>query len=351
VTEARTVTNLPNRVAGHKRAMKVADRSWPAGAPPVVSICCWSYNDAFYIRECIEGMLEQETTFPVEIIIHDDASTDGTARVIREYESAYPGLFNNILRTENQYSCGGDIQGPLLGRAVGCFIALCHGDDYWSDPTKLQTQFAFMTEHNECAMSFHPAYVVRDHEDEPVGVRNQRKKESIFLSDAEVITGMGGFFPTSAVMLRREIVLREMAAMGTVDIPGDHLFSIASLAVGKIGYIDKIMSVYRRHPKSLSQAYRHQNARAIALEFEKQYRKTIGAIDQFDRHLGRRETKLFAMCRARYTYDWAVANIALLSCRSAYQLNKPKMGDLSYRQACALYLRYVLKALRLKWRT
>ena len=101
---------------------------------PLVSICCLTYNHAPYIRDAIEGFLMQKTNFPVEILIHDDASTDGTADIIREYETRYPDIIKPIYQTENQYSKGVKISREYqFSRARGKYIALCEGDDYWTD--------------------------------------------------------------------------------------------------------------------------------------------------------------------------------------------------------------------------
>jgi len=101
---------------------------------PLVSICCLTYNHAPYIRDAIEGFLMQKTNFPVEILIHDDASTDGTADIIREYETRYPDIIKPIYQTENQYSKGVKISWEYqFSRARGKYIALCEGDDYWTD--------------------------------------------------------------------------------------------------------------------------------------------------------------------------------------------------------------------------
>lgn len=109
---------------------------------PLVSICCITYNHAPYIRQCLEGFLIQKTTFPFEILIHDDASTDGTADIIREYEARYPHLIKPIYQVENQYSKGTKISSTYnYPRAKGKYIALCEGDDYWTDPLKLQNKF------------------------------------------------------------------------------------------------------------------------------------------------------------------------------------------------------------------
>ena len=112
---------------------------------PLVSISCLAFNHAKYIRDGIEGFLIQKTTFPFEILIHDDASTDNTAQIIREYELQYPHLIFPIYQKENQYSKGRRLTLRFnVPRARGIYIALCEGDDYWTDPYKLQKQIDFL---------------------------------------------------------------------------------------------------------------------------------------------------------------------------------------------------------------
>jgi glycosyltransferase involved in cell wall biosynthesis len=113
---------------------------------PLVSIACITYNQAAFIREAIEGFLMQKTNFCFEIIIHDDASTDGTDQIIREYELQYPDLIFPIYQTENQYSKGVRrfLATFLLPQAKGKYIAFCEGDDYWIDQYKLQKQVDFL---------------------------------------------------------------------------------------------------------------------------------------------------------------------------------------------------------------
>jgi len=111
----------------------------------LVSICCLAYNHEPYIRECLEGFMMQKTTFPFEVLIHDDASTDNTATIIREYEAQYPDIIKPIYQSENQYSKGvGVTRVYQFSRAKGKYIAMCEGDDYWTDPYKLQKQVDFL---------------------------------------------------------------------------------------------------------------------------------------------------------------------------------------------------------------
>lgn len=117
---------------------------------PLVSICCITYNHENFIRSTIEGFLSQVTSFTYEIIIHDDASNDSTAEIIKEYASRHPGIIRTILQQENQFSKG---VSPLIKFVfpivIGKYFAICEGDDYWTDNHKLQKQVDFMENHPE----------------------------------------------------------------------------------------------------------------------------------------------------------------------------------------------------------
>ena len=110
----------------------------------MVSICCITYNHAPFIRQCLDGFIMQKTDFAFEVLIHDDASTDGTEEIIREYEARYPEIIKPLYEVENQWIKGR--RGSKVfnfPRAQGKYIALCEGDDYWTDPFKLQKQVDF----------------------------------------------------------------------------------------------------------------------------------------------------------------------------------------------------------------
>lgn len=131
------------------------------GNRPLVSICCITYNHGPYIRQTLEGFLMQETDFSWELLIHDDASTDGTQDIIREYAARFPDRIRPILREENQYSKGiSNISIFNFPRARGTYIAMCEGDDCWTDPKKLQLQVDYLRAHPDCALCFHSARIV-----------------------------------------------------------------------------------------------------------------------------------------------------------------------------------------------
>jgi glycosyltransferase involved in cell wall biosynthesis len=129
--------------------IRITDQTWSNSTTPVVSVFNWVYNHKDFVRQSIESILMQETTFPVEIIIQDDASNDGTREIIEEYQNKYPHLFNNILFSDNQYSQGKSIMNGLFEKPRGKYIALAHGDDYWTDPYKLQKQVDFLQANEE----------------------------------------------------------------------------------------------------------------------------------------------------------------------------------------------------------
>lgn len=122
----------------------------------MVTICCITYNHEPYIRQCLDGFVMQKTNFRFEALVHDDASTDGTADIIREYAAKYPDIIKPIYQTENQYQKKvGILKTFLFPRATGKYIAMCEGDDYWTDPLKLQKQVDFLNNNLETVLCSH----------------------------------------------------------------------------------------------------------------------------------------------------------------------------------------------------
>ena len=128
----------------------------------LVSIVCTTYNHEKYIAQALESFIKQQTNFPFEIIVHDDASTDQTALIIKNYESKFDNLIVAIYQSENQYSKKNiniwtDITFPI---AKGKYIAICEGDDYWIDPLKLQKQVDFLEKNNDYGLVFTDADIL-----------------------------------------------------------------------------------------------------------------------------------------------------------------------------------------------
>ena len=120
----------------------------------LVSIRCAVYNHEPYIRQCLDGFVMQKTNFRFEAIVHDDASTDNSASIIREYAGKYPDIIRPIYETENQFSKkDGSLMRIITEACHGKYYASCEGDDYWTDPLKLQKQVDYMESHPECKNS------------------------------------------------------------------------------------------------------------------------------------------------------------------------------------------------------
>ena len=228
-----------------KQPLRIAVQTWPDGIDPVVSICCITYNHENFIRECLDGFLMQETTFPVEVLIHDDASTDGTADIIREYEARYPHIIKSIYQTENQYSKGLKINISFnLPRARGKYIALCEGDDYWTKSEKLQIQSNFMDQHPNCSICFHPAEICIYNNTEFKGSTTQFYTETGFFDKSKLFYEGGSSAPTASLLFRKSHFSALPSWLNSSPV-GDMPLKLILSYRGDVGFINRIMSVRR----------------------------------------------------------------------------------------------------------
>ncbi len=220
-------------------------KSWNSCNDPVVSILCIAYNHEDYIEEAIDSFLMQETNFPFEIIIHDDASTDNTVNKIKAYTEKYPHIIKTILQEENQYSKGGQrIFFFLIEKARGKYHALCEGDDYWIDSKKLQIQIDLMQQYPQCHMSFHPAEKRFENDTDGKLYAHQADENKIF-SISDIILGGGGFCPSASLIYRKEIISYLPKFFSKAPV-GDYFLQILGSLNGGALYINKVMSVYRQ---------------------------------------------------------------------------------------------------------
>jgi glycosyltransferase involved in cell wall biosynthesis len=220
-----------------------------------VSICCITYNHVRFIRQCIEGFLMQKTSFEYEILIHDDASTDGTTDVVKEYAAKYPDRIIPLIQTENKYSSEtrAIITTYLLPGAKGQYIALCEGDDYWINPLKLQKQVELLDVHPEVAVCTHASALL---------YKNGKKKivrkydGSRFADKADVIRWKHYYWTTASFVYRKDLM--ENYPVFCLDChAGDVALFYYLNTKGKTYYMDEVMSVYRRAvPGSHSERFR-----------------------------------------------------------------------------------------------
>lgn len=216
---------------------------------PLVSITCTAYNHEKFIRDTIEGFLMQKTTFPFEILIHDDASTDNTAEIIKEYELKYPDLIKPIYQKENQLSKGiSIILNYTLPRAKGKYIAMCEGDDFWTDPDKLQKQIDFLESNSDyslCVGGYKSVNVHTKEEEEvikiPNGVIKDNEGYTFTLSD----TRNNWITKTLTLVFRNKSeILKQLGQYKSIrDV---HLI-YHILKTGKGYYFTEVMGTYRIH--------------------------------------------------------------------------------------------------------
>ncbi len=222
-------------------------KNWKGdGTTPVVSICCTTYNHEPYIAETIDSFLMQETNFPFEVLIHDDYSTDNTANIIREYEEKYPNIIKPIYQIENQYSKGIKIN-PTFNflRAKGKYIVLCEGDDYWTDPLKLQKQVDVFENNEKISICFHPAEEI-DMSMDTKKLICSHFKEDTEVSISDVILGRGGYMPTASLMFKNIQMDRLAESFKNAPI-GDYFVQVYMASLGNTYYINNPMCVYRRN--------------------------------------------------------------------------------------------------------
>jgi len=218
----------------------------------MVSVICLVYNHAPYLRQCLESVVAQETDFRYEVIVHDDASTDGSADIIREFEAAYPDVIRPIYQTENQYSKRIPISYTYMYPAAkGKYIAMCEGDDYWCDVHKLQMQFDAMEADPSCTLCVHTVQGVNV-DGTPNGKQFPQKApcgDVIRGADliADVLNGTAYPFQTSGYFYRKEFYWprREETEFMFRVRTGDTTRLLYLGHHGDIRFIDKVMSCYR----------------------------------------------------------------------------------------------------------
>lgn len=245
----------------------------------VVTIRCLTYNHEPYIRQCLEGFVMQKTNFRFEAIVHDDASTDKTAEIVKEYAEKYPEIIKPIFETENQYSKKDGSLGRIMDEHTrGKYVALCEGDDYWIDPYKLQKQVDFLENNKEYSMCFSSAKVIYDS-----GVSKYYKSDELYqgLEEREY-TGNeileDWIVPTASVIYKNEMCV--LIPRDKRFVFGDIIVFLTCAKYGKVYCIADKTSVYRRNINGATFQRRDSlkfvnHYKAIEEHFGKRYHKII----------------------------------------------------------------------------
>jgi glycosyltransferase involved in cell wall biosynthesis len=238
-------------------------RSWTTASDvPVVSVCCITFNHEKYIEEAIVSFLEQKTEFPIEILIHDDASTDRTAEIIKKYTQSYPSLIKPVLQDENQYSKGFNIN-PIFNysRAKGDYIAICEGDDYWPDRKKLQKQVDFLNANSDYVIVYTNSQAFD--ESGPLNLNYGGATHDLSAFDLETVRAISTLTACFRNVFRnrawpRDLMSSPYGDLATWAILGEY---------GKGKYMDNIEpSMYRVHKNGIDslKSLRNRQLRSIA---------------------------------------------------------------------------------------
>lgn len=208
----------------------------------MVSVYCLAYNHERYIRDALEGFVNQKVNFRYEVFVHDDASTDRTPEIIREYAEKHPAIIKPVLQTENQFSKGVRIERELLRpKMKGKYIAICEGDDYWCDENKLQRQVDFLEAHADYSACVHNTEELDCVSGGKRALYDTKADHDVTF--AEVVEYGGAAFHTSSVLCRQEycFVPEELY----VDQFGDYPRAVYLCLSGKVHRFKEIMSIYR----------------------------------------------------------------------------------------------------------
>ncbi len=212
----------------------------------MVSVWCQTYNHKEYIKDALEGFVSQQTNFAYQVIVFDDASTDGTSDIVREYAAKYPKIFHIIIAEENTFSNPEKWKWPLQIQPkylTGKYVSFCEGDDYWIDPHKLQIQVDYMESHPECSLYLHNGLWIdcRDLSMETMNPYDDDAEQEV--SAEKLIMQYKKNPPTASMLCRRELI--ETPSFMNELLTRDYVLQLYALTKGSVHYNSRIMSVYR----------------------------------------------------------------------------------------------------------
>lgn len=295
-----------------------------------VSVLVMTYNHEKFIEQALESVLMQQVNFDYEILISEDCSTDTTREIVLRYHQRYPEKIRLLLSEKNLHNNQIVVRG--INAAKGDYIALLDGDDYWRSAEKLQIQADYLDRHPECAMCFHNAQVIHEDGDlQPHYWTPADQREFSTLEDM----WMGNFIATCSTMFRRGLI-------GQVPSWYDAMFPITDWPLhllhaeqGKIGYINKVMGVYRYHSGGLYSAHSEKRKQEETLKFY----HTMNA------NLNFKYESMVKVALSRYFFEWAEEYLQRKDIKNArwcfknYLSGQPLNPYIPYKTALKIALR------------
>lgn len=218
----------------------------------IVSICCTTYNHGKYIAKTLDGLLNQKTNFDFEILIHDDASTDDTADIIKSYVKSNPSQIKPIYQNENQYKKGYPMNIKYnFPRARGEYIAICEGDDLWIDMHKLQKQVDYMKQNPTCTFCFTNGKIkdAKNKKSDKIFIPYLKENKKYFNSESRKYNlgklALLGFIPTASFFFPKSN-LKNLPSFYFNKYPaGDMLLKLHATSLGYAYFMNDITCIYR----------------------------------------------------------------------------------------------------------
>ena len=207
-----------------------------------ITILCFTYNQEPYIKQCLDSLVNQKTSFRYRVIVHDDASTDQTTRIIMDYADRYPDLIVPIIQKENLYSRGINQYPYIAPKIKGNYLAYCEGDDWWLSENKLQIQYDYMEKNEDCSLCVHDAKLYGENEKLFLGYLPSSGPDRD-IGVEEIIENGGWYLGTNTMLFRAEYL----------DLPdifsgwgvGDYPRAIYLAMQGRVHFISGAMAAHR----------------------------------------------------------------------------------------------------------
>ncbi len=214
---------------------------------PLLTVVTTTYNHEKFIGACLDGFVMQETDFPFQVIISDDVSKDKTRDIIKKYQKKYPDIIKPIFREKNLGAMDNFIE--TLNMVDTKYVALCDGDDFWTDKDKLQKQVTFLEEHEDYNICFHSTKIFfEDHSKEDEVIPSTMKDTTTF-DDLKKEC----YIPANTVVYRWKFQKKDSfkKTFPKDVVPGDYFVHLYHAQDGKIKFINETMSQYRRHDQGM----------------------------------------------------------------------------------------------------
>ncbi len=284
------------------RSEKDLTRNWQSGEPPLVSVVCITYNHERFIRDALESIMAQETDFAFSVIIGEDCSSDSTLSIIEDYCRLYPDLIRLIKNEKNL----GVVENffRTIQSAETKYVAICEGDDYWTDTSKLQTQIDFLQNNPDYSMVCHPVAILNETKDFAAVRKTYKKYASGHFTTRDIL--FGHFIPTPSLVFRRDAFFYAdwLPACRNGDIALELIVSLS----GPGYFMREKMAVYRQHDDGVTKKGRLPPAEMLD--------KSLFLFNSFDKLTGGRYSDCVNLRIAKILFFHAIRRLRAAEMRS-----------------------------------